>query len=128
MTQLADTMELTAAQQRDLERYQSERVLTAPPQVLVLMMLERVVSDLDKALDIEDPLGRSTKIRNAQDIVIELRCSLDLSQGEIAENLDSLYAYVDEQCLDAFVNQSRSPLRPARQVMREILEGWRAIV
>jgi flagellar protein FliS len=128
MTHLADTMELTAAQQRDLERYQSERVLTAPPQVLVLMMLERVVNDLDTALDIEDPIGRSSKIRNAQDIVIELRCSLDLSQGEIAESLDSLYAYVDEQCLDAFANQTRSPLRPARQVMRDILEGWRAIV
>lgn len=122
------TMQLSAGQQRDLERYQNERVLTAPPEVLVLMMLERVVNDLDAAIDCDDDLERGILIRHAQDIVIELRCSLDLTQGEIAENLDSLYAYVDQQCLDAFVSKSVSALRPARQVMRNILEGWRAIL
>lgn len=125
---MTNTMQLSAGQQRDLERYQTDRVLTAPPEVLVLMMLERVVSDLDTAIDTEDDLARGMLIRHAQDIVIELRCSLDLTQGEIAENLDSLYSYVDRQCLDAFVSKSRSPLRPARQVMRNILEGWRGIL
>ncbi len=125
---MTNTMHLTAGQQRDLERYQTDRVLTAPPEVLVLMMLERVVNDLDTAIDTDDDLARGMLIRHAQDIVIELRCSLDLSQGEIAENLDSLYAYVDRQCLESFVNKSNGPLRPARQVMRNILEGWRAIL
>jgi len=125
---MTNTMHLSAGQQRDLERYQTDRVLTAPPEVLVLMMLERVVNDLDAAIEAEIDLDRGMLIRHAQDIVIELRCSLDLTQGEIAENLDSLYAYVDRQCLESFVNKTRSPLRPARQVMRNVLEGWRAIL
>lgn len=125
---MTNTMHLTPGQQRDLERYQTDRVLTAPPEVLVLMMLERVVNDLDAAIEAGDDLARGMLIRHAQDIVIELRCSLDLSQGEIAENLDALYAYVDRQCLDSFANKTVSPLRPARQVMRNILEGWRAIL
>ena len=120
--------ELSPAQRRELERYQDDRVLTAPPAVLISMLLERAISDLDRAMTEDDLVVRSGLIRHAQDVVLELKCCLDLDQGEIAANLDALYDYVDSQCLDAFISRSPKPLEPARQVLVDIHDGWRAIL
>ncbi|MGI9607354.1 MAG: flagellar export chaperone FliS [Acidimicrobiales bacterium] len=120
--------ELTLHQKQELERYRTERILTAPPGTLISMLLERAVIDLDGAMAKPDAAERSALIRHAQDIVLELRCCIDLSQGEVAENLDALYAYVERQCLEAFLTRSNEPLGPARNVLADIHEGWAAIL
>jgi flagellar protein FliS len=119
---------LTPAQQRELDRYRRDRVLTAPPQVLIQLLLEQAIADIDEALAVSDALERGGLIRHAQAVVLELRCSLDLSQGEVAENLDSLYAFVTNQCIDAFVSREPAPLVAARRVLNDVLEGWREIL
>lgn len=119
---------LTAAQEREIERYRRERVLTAPPQMLISMLLERAIADIDRAIEETSPLERSLLIRHAQDVVLELRCALDLSRGEIARNLDALYAYVEEQCLDAFMSRTTEPLASARSVLSNIREGWQTLL
>ena len=122
------TVELTPAQQRELERYQTDRVLTAPPQVLISMLLERALADLEAAQAEDELVARSALIRHAQDIVLELRCSLDLSQGEIAANLDALYEFVDSRCMDAFLGRTVEPLVGAHRVLADIHEGWQGIL
>jgi len=94
---------------------------------LISMLLERAVSDLDSAIAEGEDLPRSTHIRHAQEIVLELRCCLDLTRGEIAVNLDSLYEFVDSRCIDAFIERSAEPLIGARKVLADIREGWQAI-
>ena len=127
MTDTSST-QLTAAQEREIERYRRERVLTAPPQVLISMLLDRAIADLDQATAETAPLERSLLIRHAQDVVLELRCALDLSQGEMAQNLDALYAYVEDQCLEAFLTRTTEPLTSARTVLSDIREGWQILL
>ena len=125
---MTDTSPMTAGQAREVEKYRQERILTAPPEVLVSMLLDRAIIDLDQAIAEPAPLERSLLIRHAQDVVLELRCALDLSQGEIAHNLDELYAYVERQCLDAFMERTTEPLIPARTVLADVREGWQALL
>ena len=125
---MTDTSSLTAGQAREIEKYRQERILTAPPEVLVSMLLDRAIIDLDHAIAEAAPLERSLFIRHAQDVVLELRCALDLSQGEIARNLDDLYAYVERQCLDAFIGRTPEPLRPARTVLEDLRQGWQTLL
>lgn len=127
MHNTADTVELTPTQQRELERYRRDRILTAPPHLLIQLLLEQAIADIDAALEERNPVERSGLIRHAQEVVLELRCSLDLSQGEIATNLDSLYDWVTNRCIDAFLDQSPEPLEAARSVLSDILQGWKEI-
>lgn len=121
-------MNLTASQQRELQRYQTDRVLTATPGQLIAMMLERSIADLEAAETEPSQAERSVLIRHAQDIVVELRCALDFSQGEIATNLDNLYDFVEQRCLDSFLSGDPSELRAAISVLVDIHEGWKAIL
>ena len=125
---MTDTSPLTAGQAREIEKYRRERILTAPPEVLVSMLLDRAIIDLDHAIAEPAPLERSQLIRHAQDVVLELRCSLDLSQGDIARNLDELYSYVEQQCLDAFIGRTPEPLIPARTVLEDLRQGWQTLL
>lgn len=127
MQNTADTAELTPVQQRELERYRRDRILTAPPHLLIQLLLEQAIADLDAAMEASLVPERAGLIRHAQEVVLELRCSLDLSQGEIATNLDSLYDWVTGQCIDAFLSGELEPLRGARTVLSDIHAGWKEI-
>ena len=68
------------------DRYLAERVATASPEQLIMMLFDRAVAELHlahQALTEGDRLAASPRLRKAQDIVGELRCSLDLDVGEI---------------------------------------------
>ncbi len=127
MQNTAEPVELTPTQKRELERYRRDRILTAPPHLLIQLLLEQAIADIDAALVETDVAERAGLIRHAQEVVLELRCSLDLSQGEIATNLDSLYDWVTSQCIDAFLSKEPAPLEGARSVLKDVLEGWKEI-
>ena len=127
MQNTAEAAELSPAQQRELERYRRDRILTAPPHLLIQMLLEQALADLDAAIEEDSVPERSGMIRHAQEVVLELRCSLDLSQGEIATNLDALYDWITGQCIEAFLSGDVEPLRGARDVLVNIHAGWKEI-
>ena len=69
------------------DRYLAERVSTASPEQLIMMLLDRAVAELQLAqqdLTNGDRLAAAPHLRRAQDIVGELRCSLDLTVGSLS--------------------------------------------
>ena len=60
----------------------------------------------------------------AQEIVAALRGSLDLSAGPIAEQLDSLYDFVQRRLIDGNMTKKSQPTEEAVQVLRGLLEAW----
>ncbi len=71
---------------------------------------------------------KGENISKAISIVQGLQSSLDMSVGgEIAENLNNLYEYMQVQLLDANVNNKIEKLDEVHGLLRTIKEGWDGI-
>jgi flagellar protein FliS len=66
-------------------------------------------------------------VQKALAIVGELKAALDLSQGDIARNLDSLYDYICRLLLVAHIPNKRDVLPEVSQLLGEIRAAWAAI-
>src|SRR4030067_2589838 len=79
------------------QAYQKTDVITADPKKLVIMCYEGAIYSLKVAkakFYAQDYEAKAKAIQNALDIISELRAALDFEKGgEIAKNLDSLYAF-----------------------------------
>jgi len=65
-----------------------------------------------------------TRLTRAQAIVTELRVTLDMTQGPIAENLASIYAYVGERLTAARLSQDAAEIDEAVRHMSELRAAW----
>jgi flagellar secretion chaperone FliS len=89
------------------ERYLTERVRTAGPAELTGMLLDAALSSIKlgqislKAGNREEAFKRFTK---AQDIVTELRLTINADAGELARNLEGIYTWVFRHLVTATVS------------------------
>jgi flagellar protein FliS len=67
------------------------------------------------------------RLTRAQDIVTELRVSLDMTRGEIPENLARIYDYVGERLTAVRVRGEIAAIDEAVAHMRDLREAWVAI-
>ena len=63
----------------------------------------------------------------SQEIVAELRGSLDLTAGPIASQLDGLYDFVQQRLVEGNMTKKPRPTEEAIQVLRGLLETWQEI-
>jgi flagellar protein FliS len=113
-----------------LEQYQSRAIQTASPGQLVVMLYDgflRFAAQAQDALARGDIASAASRLTRAQDIVDELRLTLDLNQGEIAGNLAALYAYVTERLTGARLAKDPGQVAEARRVMGELRSAWAQI-
>lgn len=113
-----------------LEQYQARTIQTASPGQLVVMLYDgflRFAGQAQDALAKGDLALTANRLTRAQDIVHELRISLDMSQGSVAENLASLYLYVTERLTAARINKDAAEVSEARKVMAELRAAWAQI-
>lgn len=111
--------------------YQDRAVATASPAALVSMLYQRVLVAIERVTALGDlQAPGSTEVANrelqrAQDIVTELRVTLDHHHGgEIAQNLDALYAFCLEQLLEANMRKDPAPLDVVRDVIGQLHDAW----
>lgn len=106
-------------------------IAAASPHHLVDMLFEgaeRFIRQADEAIVRADAAARGEAITRAIRIVDEgLNAALDLSAGELAHTLRALYLSVSMQLLDASRHNDRVRLATARDILRELHAGWRAI-
>ena len=99
--------------------YRAVETTTADPITLTTMLYDGCVKALKKgAMHFEsgNRNGFNDETNRAYLIIGELRSTLDMSQGEIADNLASLYAY----CMRLIVESSVGDLDKLAQVERHI--------
>lgn len=98
---------------------------------LVLMLLNGALSNIAVAkggMEREDISVKGEAIGQAISIISGLRSSLDLNVGgELAENLDSLYDYMERRLLEANLRSDSSVLEEVSGLLHEIKEGWMGI-
>jgi flagellar protein FliS len=98
------------------------------PHRLVQMLLEGALDKIAIAkghIDRGEAAEKGRYISWAISIVGGLRASLDKSAGgEIAENLDRLYDYMERRLLQANVESDDSTLDEVARLLLEIKSGW----
>lgn len=111
------------------DRYLTERVMTASPAELTAMLYDACVAALTQAARLQDDgqhVAALRPIRKAQDILLELRTTLDHARGgELAPHLDSLYTWGWGRLLDAATHRDAAATRQALAVVQPLQQAWR---
>ncbi len=114
-----------------IHRYRETEICTASPTTLIVKLYEGALRHCHSASRHSGPgfaRERGESVTRALAIVSELRNALDFEQGgEIARNLDALYAFASERLLDAHVQGTAGGFEDAARVLEELLGAWRQI-
>jgi flagellar protein FliS len=105
-------------------------VTEADPHRLIVMLMDGALARIAQArgcMERKATAEKSAHLQRAIAIVDELRCSLDLSQGELAQNLDSLYDFMARQLLQAHVSDRLELLDRTSALLQEIRGAWIAL-
>lgn len=78
-------------------------------------------------MDRKDHEQIAKEISRSIGIINGLRDSLDLSQGELAENLFQLYSYMTQTLMTAHRQKDADTVRAVRKLLAEIDDAWEQI-
>ena len=108
--------------------YMDASVQTASPAKLLVMLYDRLVLDLRRALSAQlesDHAEARTQLLHAQDIVAELRSSLRTDEWEGGPALASIYGHMLAQLVDANVRRDPVPTEHCLELAAGLADTWR---
>ena len=112
----------------DPDPYLVQQVATASKAMLTSMLFNAAVANTQRAivhLDAASPQPARRFLIKAQEIVLELRTSLDHDAGgEIAANLERIYDFVYRQLIAASVHGDVRAARDAEQILADLRDTW----
>jgi len=112
--------------------YRKTEVVTANRETILLMMYAGAIRFLKGAIEaaekgeIEEHCRLTTR---TLDIVTELRATLNFEiGGDIAEQLDLLYAYVTQRLFKATAEKQVAPLKEALNILNTLNSAWEGAI
>jgi flagellar protein FliS len=109
-------------------RYLNDSIHTASPARLLVMLYERLLLDLaqgEAALRSAEREIASDKLQHAQEIVLELRTTLDESLWEGAAGLAQIYGFMLNELIAANVGADADKVAACRALVEPLLDAWR---
>ena len=110
--------------------YRESAVLSAPPETLVVMLYDGARRFLFQAgvamRDGQIELSHR-KLRRAEDIIQHLRDTLDMEQGEIAHNLESIYLFCQRHLMQARFDRNPAKLEQVSTLLGDLREAFASI-
>ncbi len=114
------------------QEYEAQKVMTATPMELILMLYDGAIRSLRQALaayDEPESIDQRNKahaaLLQAQSYITELTCALDMeSGGEMATQMERLYAFMIQHLVDANMSDERQPIVDVKRMLEELREGW----
>jgi flagellar secretion chaperone FliS len=110
------------------DRYLQDSINTASPARLLIMLYDRLILDLmhgEEALRNDDRVLANEKITHAQEIVLELRVTLDLDAWDGAPGLADLYGFVLTELIGANVKRDADRVATCRSLLEPLRDAWR---
>jgi flagellar protein FliS len=107
--------------------YQRIQAETSSPAELILLLYDALLKDLNQArarLIAHDHETANRALIRAQEIILELISSLDLSAGEIAQQLAPLYHYEHQRLLDANVQKDPEAVSEVIGLVTPLRDAW----
>ncbi len=109
-------------------RYAADSVSTASPARLLVMLYDRLLRDLvtaEEAAGKHDLATMSSELVHAQDIVLELRTSLDITAWDGARALADLYTYLHGELVTANVKKDAARIATCSTLVEPLRDAWR---
>jgi flagellar secretion chaperone FliS len=112
------------------QAYRERSVLSATPETLVVMLYDAALKFLFQASVArgENQIELAhRKLRSAEDIILHLRDTLDMDQGEISQRLYSIYAFCLNHLRQARFDKNSKKIEQVRTLLAELREAWATI-
>lgn len=113
------------------ENYLANQVLQASPKRLIELLLEGCIKNLKLAviaIDKEDVNLAHNKLVRAQDIISELRYSINEEVGgEVAQQFIQLYEYINNQLVLANLKKDKAVVEKIEGMVEELLTTWKQL-
>jgi flagellar protein FliS len=109
-------------------RYLGDRVATASPQQLLVMLYDRLALDLERGEDAlvqGDRDAAREQLQHAQEIVLELRASLNVDIWDGGPRLAALYGWLVTELIQANLKGDLRRVRDCRKVVEPLRDAWR---
>jgi len=109
------------------QAYRESAVLTAPPERLVVMLYDgarRFLYQAATAMRGGDVPTAHERLRRAERVVEHLLATLDMSQGELPERLEAIYAFCLELLGEARLRQDPERVDQVSGLLGELREAW----
>lgn len=111
-----------------VDQYKNNQILNASPEQILIMLYDgaiRFCRQAMTAMDAEDRRIQSEKISRTMAIVSEFANTLDHKVGgQIAEDLDALYAFMVSELTRANLKNERKPLETVEGLLVDLRGTW----
>ena len=111
------------------QRYAASAVTTASPARLLVMLYERLLRDIasaERSLGERDLAKTNEALQHAQQIVLELRTSLDTTAWSGGPALASLYTYLHGELVTANLQKDATRMTACREIVEPLHAAWEA--
>jgi flagellar protein FliS len=119
---------MTPTMARGAEAYYQTHVQSRSPLELVVMLYDGALRFCDQAAEAMDKGDMTTKavaMSRAFAILAELQNTLNVKDGgEVALQLDALYAHMNDRLVDANIQRSSAPIREVMRLLTPLRDAW----
>lgn len=116
--------------QNPYEQYQKNKILTATPAEVTLMLYEGAIKFCNiaiMAIEQNDMEKAHTNIRKTQRIIEEFRNTLD-RKYPVAEDFDRIYVYVLRRLFEANIKKDKETLEEVNMHLRSLRDTWKEVM
>jgi flagellar protein FliS len=110
--------------------YTESSILTAPPERLVVMLYDGAIRFLKQAA-VAERSGQQQmfldRLRRAEAIIDELNVTLDMSQGEVAARLRSIYLFCKRHLVQAHIKRDADHIDTVIRLLSDLRESWQQL-
>lgn len=116
--------------QNPYEQYQRNKILTATPAEVTLMLYEGAIKFCNiaiMAIENNEMEKAHVNIMKTQRIIEEFRNTLD-RKYEVAEDFDRIYVYVLRRLFDANIKKDKEILEEVNGHLRSLRDTWKEVM
>src|ERR671928_1179999 len=110
--------------------YTESSILTAPPERLVVMLYDGAIRFLTQAAAAQRNDQQSVfldRLRRGEAIIDELNVTLDMSQGDVATRLRSIYLFCKRHLVEAHLQRDASRIDEVIRLLTDLRESWQQL-
>ena len=119
---------MTPTMARGAEAYYQTHVQSRSPLELVVMLYDGALRFCDQAataMDAGDMTTKAAAMSRAFAILAELQNTLNVNEGgDVARQLDALYAHMHDRLIDANIQRSSAPIRDVMRLLTPLRDAW----
>ena len=116
--------------QNPYEEYQRNKILTASPAEVTLMLYEGAIKFCNiaiMAIEQNDMEKAHTNIMKTQRIIEEFRNTLD-RKYQVAEEFDKIYVYLLRRLFEANIGKDKEILEEVNTHLRSVRDTWKEVM